>query len=174
MSTEIVVDDLTWSRVWSDGMCDEDGNFDGMTIQRVSGKVCNGRLAIHDMSGDNPTECDDGVMWIDDRACLKVFMSTYPNCNTTYDNTPRVKFLCRQDDPDTGNVHEVSASAHQLWLLIDALESMYHKPIAVEIEPEAYCFFRDWGKTAAYLNRTKRPSEYNVVMKPSYLEGRTV
>ena len=169
MSTEIVVDDITWTRVWSDGMCDERGNFDGMTIQRVIEGPCKGRLAIHDMSGDTPSECNDGVLWIDERACLKLVMPDVHVGGLTYDCTPRVKFLCRHGDPDTGNIHHVSASARSLWLLIDVLESFYKKPIAVDIEDEAYCFYRDYGKTAATLNRTKRPAEYNEVMKPNYL-----
>jgi hypothetical protein len=170
MSTEIVVDDITWTRVWSDGMCDDDGNFYGMTIQRVDEGPCKGRLAIHDMSGDNPNECDDGVMWIDEQACLKVYLSTYPNRNTTYDNTPRVKFLCREGDPDTGNLHEVSASARSLWLLVDCLETYYKKSIAVDIDDDALCFFGDWGRTAIALNRTKRPAVYNAIINPAYIE----
>ena len=168
MSTEIVVDDITWTRVWSDGMCDMSGNFDGMTIQRVTEGPCLGRLAIHDMSGDTPSECDDGVLWIDERACLKLVMPE--DGNFTYDCTPRVKFLCREGDPDTGNIHHVSASARMLWLLIDVLESFYKKPIAVDIDGDAYDFYRDYCRTAATLNRTKRPAEYNEVLKPNYLK----
>ena len=170
MSTEIVLDDITWTKVWNDGMKDEQGNFDGMTIQRATEGPCLGLLAIHDMSGDNPNECDDGVMWIDDRACLKVYMSTYPVANVSYDNTPRVKFRCREADPDTGNLHEVSASARHLWHLISVLEDLYHKPIAVDIEDEALFFFKDWGRTAGSLNKTKHPATYNQVLNPNYLK----
>lgn len=155
-------------------MCDEQGNFDGMTIQRVIEGPCKGRLAIHDMSGDTPSECDDGVMWIDEHACLKLVMPDGHDGNYTYDCTPRVKFLCRDGDPDTGNIHHVSASARMLWLLIDVLESVYNKHIAVDIDGDAFDFYRDYSKTAVTLNRTKRPAVYNVVMKPDYLEGRTV
>ena len=171
MSSQIVVDDITWAKVWSDGMCDDDGNFSGMTIQSVDEGPCLGRLAIHDMSGDTPSECDDGVMWINEHACLKVYLSTYPNRNTTYDNTPRVKFLCN-DEPDfTGNVHEISASARSLWLLLDCLETYYKKSIAVDIDDDALCFFQDYGKTAFALNRTKRPATYNCIVHPNYIEG---
>lgn len=169
MSTDIDVDAISWTRVWNDGMCDMAGNFDGMTIQLATGGPCTGSLAIHDMSGDTPTECDDGVLWIDTSTNLKIVMPE--DGNFTYDCTPRVKFTCRDTDPDVGNLHFVSASARRLWLLLDFWESHTHRPVSVDIHRDAQLFYEDYGKTAVSFSRTKRPATFNCVVHPNYIEG---
>lgn len=174
MYTDIDVDAISWTRVWDDGMTDVAGNFDGMTIQLASGGPCVGSLAIHDMSGNDPAECDDGVLWIDTRASLQIVMpdpDEYDDKNYSYDSTPRVKFTCRATDPDKGNLHHVSASARRLWLLIDFWESHTHRPVSVDIAHEAQLFYEDYGKTAVSLGRTKRPATFNCVVHPNYIKG---
>lgn len=171
----IDVDAISWTKVWDDGMTDQSGNFDGMTVQLVTGGPCVGSLAVHDMSGDTPTDCDDGVLWIDTDATLKVEMPIYhevytcDDINLSYDCTPRVKFTCR--DTDGFNLHHVTASARRLWLLLDFWESHTHKKVSVEITNEALLFYEDYGKTAIALGRTKRPATYNCIVHPNYIEG---